>query len=92
MPVRQIIWIAPPDHSALAKQQTRIRRLIQQGAQGRRFEVIDSRQVTHYVRGQTGGDGVHSNSASSRAWAHGIRGRLNTKLALRRSSDVRARR
>jgi hypothetical protein len=90
-PVRQIIWIAPPDHPAMAKRQGRIHQLIQQAAQRRRFEVIDSRQVTRYVRGQTGGDGIHYNTASSRAWAQGIRGRLEAKLAMRRT-DARARR
>ena len=90
-PVRQIIWIAPPDHPALSKRQARIHQLIQQGAQRRRFEVIDSREVTRYVRGETGGDGIHYNSVSSRAWAQGIRGRLDAKLAMR-GSDARARR
>jgi hypothetical protein len=74
--VRQIVWIAPPDSSALASRQGRIHRLIQAGAKRDRFEVIDSRQLTHYIPGKTGGDGIHYNSASSRAWA----ARVNTSL------------
>ncbi len=67
--VRQIIWIAPPDSSALRKRQGRIHRLIQQAATRDRFEVIDSRQLTRYIPGKTGGDGIHYNSEASRAWA-----------------------
>src|SRR4051812_15277297 len=74
--VRQIIWIAPPDSAALRTTQGRVHRLIQQAAARDRFEVIDSRQLTHYVRGQTGGDGIHYNSEASRVWA----GRINTAL------------
>lgn len=86
-PVRQIIWIAPPDSSALARAQGRIHRLIQQGASRRRFDVIDSREFTKYIPGRTGGDGIHYNSESSRAWAQRIRGRLEAKLALRVAAD-----
>lgn len=77
--VRRIIWIAPPDSSALRRAQGRVHRLIQ--AAGRRddFEVIDSRQLTRYIPGKTGGDGVHYNSEASRAWA----ARINTSLDLR---------
>ena len=46
----------------------------------RGFDVIDSRQLTHYVRGQTGGDGIHYNSESSRAWATRINARLDGRL------------
>lgn len=78
--VRQIIWIAPPDSSSMpSRAQARVHRLIQQGAKRGRFEVIDSRQMTHYVPGKTGGDGVHYNSDASRAWA----ARINTALDAR---------
>ncbi|MFN2507937.1 MAG: SGNH/GDSL hydrolase family protein [Chthoniobacterales bacterium] len=78
--VRQIIWIAPPDHSALRRTQGRVHRLIQAAARRDDFEVIDSRQLTHYVAGKTGGDGVHYNSESSRAWAARINQALDMRL------------
>lgn len=81
-PVRKIIWIAPPDSTAMpAKAQARVHRLIEQGARRRQFEVIDSREVTNYVPGRTGGDGVHYNKEASRAWAQAIENRLDAKLA-----------
>jgi hypothetical protein len=80
--VRQIVWIAPPDSSAMtAKAQGRVHRLIQAGAKRGRFDVIDSRQLTNYVPGKTGGDGVHYNSESSRAWAAKVNSRLDSTLA-----------
>lgn len=77
----QIIWIAPPDSSSISsKAQARIHRLIQQGAKRDGFEVIDSRQLTHYVPGKTGGDGVHYNKEASRAWGARINRSLDVKL------------
>lgn len=81
--MRQIIWIAPPDSSALRKVQGRVHRLIQQAATRKGFEVVDSRQLTRYVLGQTGGDGIHYNSAASRAWAARINSSLDSKLRIR---------
>ena len=78
--VRQIIWIAPPDSSALRSRQGRIHALIQTAAARDGFEVIDSRQMTRYVPGQTGGDGIHYNSEASRAWAARINSSLDAKL------------
>jgi hypothetical protein len=81
--VRQIIWIAPPDSYAFRKTQARIHRLLQEGAARDRFDLIDSRQLTHYVPGKTGGDGIHYNSESSRAWAGRINDSLDAKLRTR---------
>ena len=79
--VRQIVWIAPPDSSAMPQRaQARVHRLIQQGAKRGRFDVIDSRQLTNYIPGKTGGDGVHYNSESSRAWAAKVNDSLDAKL------------
>ncbi len=78
--VRQIIWIAPPDSSALRNRQGKIHRLIQAAAARDRFEVIDSRQLTRYIPGKTGGDGIHYNSEASRAWALRVNTRLEAKL------------
>ncbi|MEP6955405.1 MAG: SGNH/GDSL hydrolase family protein [Chthoniobacterales bacterium] len=84
--VRQIIWIAPPDSSALRKRQGRIHRLIQQAGERYHFEVIDSRQLTRYVPGKTGGDGIHYNTASSQDWAERVNDVLDTKLRVQMAS------
>jgi hypothetical protein len=84
--VRQIIWIAPPDHSALRNTQARIHRLINEAARRDGFDVIDSRQLTRYVPGKTGGDGVHYNSESSRMWAARVNAALDTRLRGRMAS------
>lgn len=81
--VRQIIWIAPPDSSALRKVQGRVHRLLRAGGDRDTFDVIDSRELTHYVPGKTGGDGIHYNSESSRAWAARINDSLDAKLRMR---------
>lgn len=81
-PVEKIVWIAPPDHSSLRRVQGRVHQLIRRAATRKGFEVIDSRRVTHYVVGKTGGDGVHYNSESSEAWARGIQRELDAKLAI----------
>lgn len=78
--VRQVIWIAPPDSSALRRRQDRIHRLIQLASRRDHFEVIDSRELTHYVPGKTGGDGIHYNTESSRAWALKINAALDSRL------------
>jgi hypothetical protein len=79
--VEQIIWIAPPDSSRLRKTQGRVHGLIRQAAKRDGFQVVDSREVTHYVLGKTGGDGIHYNSEASEAWARRIQGDLDSKLA-----------
>ena len=85
--VRQIIWIAPPESSAMPRSaQTRIHRLIQQAAARQQVDVIDSRQLTHYVKGQTGGDGVHYSSESSRAWAERVNDILDSKVRVQMAS------
>lgn len=79
--VRQIVWIAPPDSSSMgAKAQARVHRIIQQGGKRDGFDVIDSRQLTHYVPGKTGGDGVHYNKEASREWAARVNVSLDAKL------------
>lgn len=81
--VSQVIWIAPPDSSAFARVQGRVHRLIQAAAAGDHFDVIDSRQFTHYVPGKTGGDGIHYNTESSRAWAARVNDALDSRLHVR---------
>lgn len=81
-PVEKIVWIAPPDSSSLRKVQGKVHQLIRRASSRKGFEVIDSRKVTHYVVGKTGGDGVHYNSESSEAWARSIQRELDAKLAI----------
>ncbi|HVF71909.1 MAG TPA: SGNH/GDSL hydrolase family protein [Chthoniobacterales bacterium] len=79
--VDKIVWIAPPDSARLRKVQGRVHQLIRRAATRKGFDIIDSRNVTHYVMGKTGGDGIHYNSESSEAWARGIQRELDAKLA-----------
>ena len=80
--VDKIIWIAPPDSARLRRVQGRVHQLIRRAASRKNFDLIDSRNVTHYVMGKTGGDGIHYNSESSEAWARGIQRELDAKLAI----------
>lgn len=70
---RTIIWIGPPDSSRFSRVQARIYRLIRQEIPSGDV-VINSRRLTDYVPGKTGGDGVHYNSASGEAWARKVIG------------------
>jgi hypothetical protein len=79
--VEEIIWIAPPDSSRLRKTQGRVHALIRRAAKRDSFQVVDSREVTHYVLGKTGGDGIHYNSEASEAWARRIQNDLDSKLS-----------
>lgn len=79
--VQEIIWIAPPDSSRLRKTQGKIHGLIRQASRRDSFQVIDSREVTRYVVGKTGGDGIHYNSEASETWARKIQGDLDSKLS-----------
>jgi len=79
--VQEIIWIAPPDSSRLRRTQGKVHGLIRQAARRNGFQVIDSREVTRYVVGKTGGDGIHYNNEASEAWARRIRGDLDSKLS-----------
>ena len=80
--VEKIVWIAPPDSARLKRVQGRVHLLLRRAATRKGFDIIDSRNVTHYVMGKTGGDGIHYNSESSEAWARGIQRELDAKLAL----------
>src|SRR3954465_11859661 len=85
--VEKIVWIAPPDSARLRKQQGRIHQLLRRAATRKGFEINDSRNVTHYVMGKTGGDGIHYNSEWSEAWAHAIQRDLDIKIALTRREN-----
>jgi lysophospholipase L1-like esterase len=79
--VRKIIWITPPDSSRYSKAvQTRVTNLIKTASQRHSFEIIDSSRLTHYVRGHSGSDGVHYNSAAAREWANRVNRELDSLL------------
>jgi lysophospholipase L1-like esterase len=82
--VEKIVWIAPPDSARLRKVQGRVHQLLRRVASRKNFDIIDSRSVTHYVMGKTGGDGIHYNSEASEAWARAIQRDLDLKIALSR--------
>ena len=79
--VQEIVWITPPDSSRLRRTQGRVHALIRQAAKRDNFQLVDSREVTHYVAGKTGGDGIHYNNEASEAWARRIQGDLDSKLS-----------
>lgn len=79
--VQEIVWITPPDSSRLRRTQGRVHALIRQAARRDNFQLVDSREVTHYVAGKTGGDGIHYNNEASEAWARRIQGDLDAKLS-----------
>lgn len=79
--VQEIIWITPPDSSRLRKTQGKVHGLIRQAARRDGFQLVDSRGVTRYVVGKTGGDGIHYNAEASEVWARRIQDDLDSKLS-----------
>lgn len=78
---RRLTWIMPPDHSRYSRRiQDKVDAIIRAAVRGNRYvDLIPSRDMTHYVPGKTGGDGVHYNSESSIAWANRVINRLKQK-------------
>jgi hypothetical protein len=54
--------------------------LIKTASRRHSFEIIDSSRVTHYVRGQSGSDGVHYKKAAARVWANRVTRELDSML------------
>jgi len=78
---RQIIWISPPDSSHFSQRTQRtVQALIRSASKRDNFEIIDSREMTHYVVGKSGGDGVHYNSQAAADWANRVIQRLSRRL------------
>ena len=79
--VRRVIWITPPDSSLYSRRvQNIVANLIKSASGGgKNFEIIDSRSMTTYRPGKTGGDGVHYRSQAATAWANRVIGRLKSK-------------
>ncbi len=75
--VRRIIWITPPDSAHYSARVQRVAaNLIKSGSDRDHFEIIDSKPMTNYVVGKTGGDGVHYNAEASTLWANRVINRL----------------
>lgn len=85
----KVVWIGPPDSSKFSGAQGRIYKLIQQNRRSGDI-VIDSRRLTHYVPGKTGGDGIHYNSQSSAAWAARVIDLLEQVIPKPRTAQVPA--
>src|SRR2546423_2459176 len=81
--VEKIVWIAPPDSARLRRVQGRVHQILRRAASRKNFDIIDSRNVTHYVMGKTGGGGIHFNMGSSPARAPPIPPDLHNQNALR---------
>jgi len=79
--VRQVIWIMPPDAAAYTPAVMRtVDGLIKNVAKKNTYWLIDSRRMTHYIRGKTGGDGVHYNKDAARLWADQVTHKLDHLL------------
>ena len=77
----RVIWIMPPDASHYSSRvQRTVEILISAAGKRHNFETINSREMTHYVPGKSGGDGVHYNSQASIEWANRVIPRLNRRL------------
>ena len=77
----RVIWIMPPDSSHYSSRvQRTVEILISAAAKRHNFETINSREMTHYVPGKSGRDGIHYNSQSSTEWANRVIPRLNRRL------------
>jgi hypothetical protein len=79
--VRQVIWIMPPDASAYSPAVKRtVDSLIKNVAKKNTYWLIDSRLMTHYIRGKTGGDGVHYSKGAAQSWADQVARNLDGYL------------
>jgi hypothetical protein len=71
----------PPDASAYTpKVQWIVDSLIKNVAKKNTYLLIDSKRMTHYVKGKTGGDGVHYNKDAAQPWADQVTRRLDRQL------------
>ena len=68
-----VVWISPPDCARFPEWITSsIKTLIEKTAAAHQFNVIDSRRYTRYVKGVTGGDGVHYGRDAAFKWANHV--------------------
>lgn len=79
--LKQVIWILPPDSSRFASSiQLAISKTIRKVAERHNFSTIDSRKMTRYVNGKTGGDGVHYSTEPALRWARDVISEINRLL------------
>jgi hypothetical protein len=79
--VKQIIWITPPDSSRYSSGTERnVDTLIRGAAKRYGYAVVNSANMTHYIAGRTGGDGVHYRKEDACAWAECVQRELRTKV------------
>jgi lysophospholipase L1-like esterase len=81
---QRIIWIMPPDSAHFSRRvHGTVESIIRAGSRKyRQLDVIPSRDMTHYVPGRTGGDGVHYNAEASAEWANRVITRLRSQSAM----------
>lgn len=83
-PGLHIVWITPPDHSRYSPRvKQEVNTLIRSSARSENYEIIDSTKLTHYVAGETGGDGVHYRNKEAQEWAARVTQLLNSRLPRR---------
>jgi hypothetical protein len=79
--VKQIIWITPPDSSRYsAGTERNVDQLIRAAAKRYGYAVVNSANMTHYIAGRTGGDGVHYRKEDAYAWAECVGRELRAKV------------
>jgi lysophospholipase L1-like esterase len=77
----RIIWITPPDSSHFSQRvQRTVASLIRSAANRDHFDIIDSKELTRYIPGKTGSDGVHYNKEASTEWASRVVRRLKYRF------------
>jgi hypothetical protein len=78
---RRIIWIMPPDSSHFSSRvQRTLENVLKSGT--RKYSLvylIPSREMTRYIPGKTGADGVHYNAEASAEWAERTWSRFKRK-------------
>ena len=79
--LKQVIWILPPDSARFGSSiQSAISKTIRRVAERHNFSIIDSRKMTRYVNGKTGGDGVHYATEPALQWAREVITEINRLL------------
>lgn len=79
--LKQVIWILPPDSSRFnGSIQSAISKTIRKVADRHNFSTVDSRKMTRYVNGKTGGDGVHYSTEPALRWAREVITEINRLL------------
>jgi hypothetical protein len=78
---REVVWITPPDSSHFSSSvQRAVESQLLSFAGRHGYRTIVSSRMTHYIRGSTGGDGIHYNSEAGAEWARRVERELDHKL------------